>query len=98
MTAGEEGTGGSTLRPAPEVVVEKIEDTSILINLRTNRMFELNSTGTRFWELLVDGNDLDAIKAQLMREYDVDQPTVASEVDELLARLEAEHLIVEESL
>lgn len=97
MTADEDRAGRPTLKPAPEVVVEKIEDASILINLQTNRMFELNSTGTRLWELLVEGNDVGAIKAQLLREYDVDQPTVGSEVDDLLARLEAEHLIVEES-
>lgn len=96
MKAGEGQTGASTRRPAPDVVVEKIEGASVLINLTTNRMFELNETGTRLWELLAEGHQPDAIKAQLLREYDVDRPTVDREVDDLLARLEAEQLVVRE--
>ena len=83
-------------RAAEDVVVERMEGSSILIHLATNRMFELNETGTRFWDLLVEGHDVGWIKERLLLEYDVDAPTLDREVDDLLARLEAERLVVHE--
>ena len=82
--------------PDPDVVVEKMEGSSVLINLSTNRMFELNETGTRFWELLMEGDDLSRIKERLVREYEVDRSTVDREVEDLMSRLAAERLILQD--
>lgn len=75
------------LQPASDVVARRLDDELVLVNLQTNRIYTLNRTGARFWELLADGNDRDAIEAQLRTEFDVDRATLSAEVDELLADL-----------
>jgi len=94
MSADEDPSATRGWRPAPDVLVERMEDSALLINLTTNRMFELNQTGTLFWDLLVEGLDLDAIKARLLDDYLVDASLVAREVEDLLKRLESEKLVV----
>jgi coenzyme PQQ synthesis protein D (PqqD) len=84
----------SAWRSAPDVVVERMDGSALLINLKTNRMFELDSTGARLWDLLTEGLDVDAITAQLHREYDVDASVLAREVEGLLRNLESEQLVV----
>jgi hypothetical protein len=94
MGADRGSPSASAWRSAPDVVVERMEGSALLINLKTNRMFELDSTGARLWDLLTEGLDVDAITAQLLREYDVDAAGLAREVDELLRDLESEQLVV----
>jgi len=94
MSADEGPSATKGWRPAPDVLVERMEDSALLINLTTNRMFELNPTGTHLWDLLVEGLDVDAIKARLLRDYVVDASTVDHEVEGLLTRLESEKLVV----
>ena len=45
----------------------------ILLHLRTNRFFELNRTGARFWELLGSGLALQEIREKMMEEFEVDR-------------------------
>ena len=39
----------------PEVISKRLGETSVLVDVRTTRIFELNRTGTRVWELLPEG-------------------------------------------
>ena len=65
----------------------------MLVHLQTNRIYTLNETGSRLWELLVAGHDSDSIKRELQQEYDVAPAEVEQEVDSLLASLAAEGLV-----
>lgn len=65
----------------------------VLVHLQTNRIFRLNRTGARFWELLLAGQDRQTIEQQLLDEFDVDAGRVNAEIDALLRRLEAAGLI-----
>jgi hypothetical protein len=94
MATDEEPSSTRGWRLAPDVVVERMDSSALLINLKTNRMFELDQTGARFWDLLTEGLDIEAIKAQLHREYDVDVTVVEREVEELFRNLESEQLVV----
>jgi hypothetical protein len=66
---------------------------AVLIHLETNRIFELNATGSRVWSLLEEGLDRDAICARLQEEFSGSSDEVVREVDELLAELERERII-----
>ena len=43
------------LRPNPEVIAKRLDQTTVLVDISTSRIFELNETGTRIWELLGQG-------------------------------------------
>ena len=74
-------------QPGPDVVSRRLEDDVVLVNLRTNRIYALNNTGARFWELLAQGNERDAIEAQLRLEFDVSSEQLSDEVDQLVDAL-----------
>jgi len=59
----------------------------VLVHLRTNRIYSLNRTGARFWELLAEGNDRQTIEQRLLDEFDIDGGQVTAEIDGMLTRL-----------
>jgi Coenzyme PQQ synthesis protein D (PqqD) len=83
------------LRPSNEVVSRKLGDRSVVVNLRTNRIYELNRTASRVWELLEAGLARAELEAMLLDEFDVEQSVLSQEVDRMLAQLSAEGLIDE---
>ena len=81
------------LEPPSDVVGRRLGDSTVLIRLHTNRIYELNSTGARIWELIVEGVTLRQISAALQCEFDVDAGTAAEAVDELVLTLRREGLV-----
>ena len=75
------------LTPAPGVVAREMPDGAVLVHLGTNRIFELNTTGSRIWALVSEGRSGAEVARQLASEYDVDPDMAAGEVRALLARL-----------
>jgi hypothetical protein len=90
--AASEGGSGRWV-PAKDVIAELAGDHMVLIHMDTNRIFELNRTGARVWELLRDGEDADGIVQRMLEEFDVENGRLRQEVDAVLKRLEAEKLV-----
>ena len=61
--------------------------------MRTNRIFELNETGARIWELLSEGIDQQTLLNRLVEEFDVDSERAAKEVAAVLDQLGREGLV-----
>jgi hypothetical protein len=83
----------SAFRPDPDVVAQRLGDEIVLVHMNTDRIFVLNRTGARLWELLCEQFDQEAIRRRLVSEFDVDEAQVAGEVDELLRALMKEQMI-----
>ena len=81
------------LEPSQDVVGQRLGDEVVLVSLETNRIFELNRTGARFWELLQSENDRDRIEAQLLEEFAVTEEELSAEVDRLIKSLNDEELV-----
>ena len=77
----------------PNVVARRVEDEIVLVNLETNRIFALNSTGARLWELLADGLSRPEICAKLTEEYGIAQAEIDVEFERLLGELNGESLV-----
>ncbi len=88
-------TSSVNLRPKSEVICRGLGDAAVLVDLTTNQIFELNRTGHRIWELLVEGLDRQAIGDRLQQEFSVERDHLDREIEELLKTLRAERLIVE---
>ena len=82
------------LRPSPEVISKRLDEATVLVHIPTNRIFELNETGTRVWELLGQGLDTNTIVGFLVEEFDVDTARASSEVNDLLIQLQNKDLLV----
>src|SRR5262245_48137962 len=91
-------TRGETLfsihvRPSPDVLSQRYDDSVVLLNLGTDRFFHLNRTGARFWELLGEGHNPAQIHETMSREFDIAGPQLAAEMTALIAELRAEDLL-----
>jgi hypothetical protein len=76
----------------PDVVSQRVEDHIVVVNLETNRIFALNATAARLWELLSEGRNQAEIHAQLSQEYAIEGPELGKEIERLLSELDAESL------
>jgi hypothetical protein len=85
--------GDEKFRPSKDVVSRRVADDIVLVNLQSDEMYSLNSTGARAWELLSEGHDLEAIDATLADEYDVDVEEVRRERETLLDELKHRGLV-----
>ena len=81
------------LEPSQDVVGQRLGDEVVLVSLETNRIFELNRTGARFWELLQAERDRRRIEAQLLEEFAVTEEDLSAEVDRLIKSLDDEELV-----
>lgn len=80
------------MKPKTEVVGRRVGEELVLVDLETNRIFSLNATGARIWELLEAGLEPTAIHAALQAEFEVGEP-LSAEIDRLLAALMDEELV-----
>jgi hypothetical protein len=81
------------LKRNPDVAWRRVEGEAVLVDLKTSRIYTLNPTGTRLWELLGEGHNSADIEATLLGEFDVAAADLHREVDRLLGELTEAGLI-----
>jgi len=74
-------------RAAPDALAATLSDGAVLLNLRTKRYFSLNETGTRIWQLLLEGRTEEEIVHALTAEYDVPDTVARDEMRTVIASL-----------
>lgn len=82
------------IRISSDVVTQRMGDDMVLVNLKTNRIFDLNVTGARLWELMSEGYSVSNIQDQLLSEFEVDKQVLRSEIDKTLAAMKKEGFLV----
>ena len=80
--------------PNPDVVARRLDDSMVLVNLATNRIFTLNRTGCRIWELLTAGTAPEDMEAVLEAEFDGGREEIGVEVASLVEALLGEGLVL----
>jgi len=86
--------GDVALRRNSDVISKRLDQTSVLVHIPTNRIFELNETGSRVWEMIGENLNADQIVRRLVDEFEVEEAQAAGEVTELLTRLRDEGLLL----
>lgn len=74
-------------RPTPDVIGRRLEDRFVLVNLQTNRIYELNHTASALWELLEAETEPSALAPALLEQFEVDPDQLRREVDDTLKAL-----------
>jgi hypothetical protein len=90
---GKAETIDAHLQPNPEVIAQTMKNDMVLLNLRTNLFYELNRTAARWWELLCEGNTVAQIRAQMLREFDVEPTQLDDEIQNVIGMMKAEGLV-----
>ena len=84
----------TALRPSPDVVVRRLGEAGVLVHLSSNRIFELNETGVRIWECLVEGLPRTAILERLRDEFAVEAHEAAQDLDAFVRDLRQEQFLL----
>ena len=84
------------VRHNPEVVASRVGQGGVLVHLQTNRIFELNTTGLRIWELVGEGRALADVEQVLQREFAGEPDHVRADMLELIEALSGEGLITDD--
>jgi hypothetical protein len=74
-------------RPSTDAVTKPLGGDVVLVHLRTNRMYTLNKTGARLWELLEQGHDLKRAREQMLLEFEVGEGQLRDEIRALVDEL-----------
>jgi hypothetical protein len=74
-------------------VYRELHGRVVLVDLENDRIYALNETGARLWELLAAGRSRTEIRDKLLEEFDVDPAELDGEIDSLLADLQAAGLV-----
>ena len=85
-------------RPHPNVAWRAVTGEMVLVHLTTNRIYALNATSLRLWELLQPGREQGELVTLLTEEFDAADEDVAGQVERILSELAAEHLIVRDDV
>lgn len=75
------------------MIARRLGDGAVLVHLPTNRVFELNDTGMRVWELAAEGVAPDALLERLASEFSMDE-RARREVTDLIDTFQREGLFV----
>ena len=75
------------LRVPPEVIYRSLGASSVLVSLTSNRVFELNETGARIWELVTAHVPLPDVVATLVTEFTIDEASARLQTEQLIAEL-----------
>jgi hypothetical protein len=75
------------LRLNPAVTSQRFGDDAVLIDLRTNEIYEMNRTAARMWQLLGDGLDVDDIEGRLVSEFEIEPEELRRQMDSFLVTL-----------
>ena len=81
------------MQPASDIIARKLGESAVLIRMRTSRIYELNATGARIWELLKQHTSRDTVIEALLEEFHIERHDAEAAVDELLETLRSEGLI-----
>jgi PqqD family protein of HPr-rel-A system len=83
------------MKLAPDIASVETDGGLVLLDMRTGRYFQLNSTGTRILESLLDGETADRIAERLSDGRDVTPELVAADIERLLDQLRRKGLVTD---
>jgi len=89
----EQSSDNAIVRPASDIIARQLGASAVLIRMRTSRIYELNETGARIWELLKEHATRESAVEGLLSEFEIDRADAEAAVDELIAMLRSEGLL-----
>jgi Coenzyme PQQ synthesis protein D (PqqD) len=88
---------GGRFRVDRDAVAQRVGEEIVLVHLTTDRMYVLNQTAARAWELLCAGHDALAVRHRMLQEFEVSPNQLADELDHLARWLQTERLITRDA-
>ena len=84
----------SRFSPSEDALAARVGDEIVLVHTRTDKIYVLNKTGARVWELLGAALDRGEVAGRLADEFEAAPDEIAREVDALIDALVEGRLLV----
>jgi hypothetical protein len=72
---------------SPDVMVRKVGEESVLLDLKTERYLGLDDVSARFWDLLTSGEPIQSAYDKLLEEFEVEPEQLRNDVDAFVQEL-----------
>ncbi|OLE54007.1 MAG: hypothetical protein AUG51_10310 [Acidobacteria bacterium 13_1_20CM_3_53_8] len=83
----------SRVRVPRDILITKVGGESVILNLRSERYFGLDDTGTEMWAALSDSESIEAAYRELLQKYDVETDLLRRDLEALVEKLLEQGLI-----
>lgn len=82
------------LKANDKVLFQKLGDEAVILHLDSEEYFGLDHVGTRMWEVLTTEGSVEKALPKLLEEYDVEATTLKNDLEELVASLKTEKILI----
>jgi len=72
---------------SPDALATRVGDEIVLVDLTTDRIYSLNRTAARMWELVSAGTDRPQVEERMLAEFDVAPGQLAEAIDGFIASM-----------
>lgn len=79
---------------APDVMLRRVADEAVLLNLKTEQYLGLDAMGTLVWNALVTSDSIQTAYDSLLAEFDVGSEQLRKDLEEFISQLQ-EHGLIE---
>ena len=86
-----------SFRIQKDVLSQEVSGESVLLDLNSESYYSLNELGTRLWQLLKTGADLEKIYITLFEEYEVGADELRRDLEKMISEMLAAGLIILEA-
>jgi hypothetical protein len=81
------------VRVPDDVLISRLQEESVILNLDSERYFGLDDVGTRFLSVLTTSESIEAAYQSLLDEYDVDREELRDDLIALIENLSQQGII-----
>jgi hypothetical protein len=81
-------------RSSPDALATRVGDEIVLVDLKTDRIYSLNRTAARIWELMCADCDRPEVERRMLEEFDVTPGQLAEAIDDLVTAMTEGGLLV----
>ncbi len=79
---------------SPDALATRVGDEIVLVDLGTDRIYSLNRTAARMWELVSSDKDRAQVEERLLAEFDVAPGPLSEAIDEFILSMTRDGLLV----
>jgi hypothetical protein len=83
----------TTIAPKTDILVRRMGQEMVLLNLKNETYYILNVTGIQIWEMLAGGSTIEGTVAILSVKYDIASDTLRGNLNNLIQELYAAQLV-----
>lgn len=79
---------------SPDALATRVGDEVVVVDLKTDKIYSLNRTAARIWELICADCDRAEVERRMLEEFDVTPGQLVQAIDELVTSMTQDGLLV----